>query len=244
MKISKLIIATAIVFSANNAFSQNKNNSSEQNNIENNVKFHSNGQVRSISNLSKSNEGDVTININLDTSGRITSQNQSLNKKKNGKQISYERGKISKIEIYKNGLLNGATETYASNRKLSSTEMYKNGIKDGVSKWFYYSGQLASEYNYTNGNIVGDVKYYHETIKQTKKGSKRGSVKTKDPLKVKSEYKFSNNEINGEYKEYNYNGTVVILGKYVDGKKHGKWKYFNDAGKQINTIKYKKGKKK
>lgn len=45
----------------------------------------------------------------------------------------------------------------------------------------------------------------------------------------------------GRYFKYYKSGQLEISGKYKDGKKHGKWKYYNQEGKVSKIETYKNG---
>ena len=183
-----------------------------------------NGQIRTLSTMADTVKNG--IQLQLDRYGRLEKQEQYLFGVLDGKQLTFERGRVSVIKNYSKGLLDGTVERYTTSRKLSSIENYSKGVKSGESKWYYYNGKLCATYNYDKGMIVGESKFFFENGK------------------VKSIYTFKNNEIDGVYTEFDEEGHKVLEGKYVKGKKEGKWKYYNDKGRQVKTEKYRKGVKK
>jgi antitoxin component YwqK of YwqJK toxin-antitoxin module len=214
----KIIILVVLFISSTLAFSQTDTQ------LKVVTTTYANGQLKTLSTFSDTIKNGVQLK--LDTYGRLEKQEQYLFGVLDGRQLTFERGRVSVIKNYSKGLLNGKVERYSTSRRLSSSENYVKGVKSGESKWFYYSGKLCATYNYNNGTIVGESKFYHENGK------------------VKSIYNFRNNEIDGPYVEFDENEHKILEGQYSKGLKEGKWKYFDASGKLIKTEKYKKGVKK
>jgi antitoxin component YwqK of YwqJK toxin-antitoxin module len=55
---------------------------------------------------------------------------------------------------------------------------------------------------------------------------------------------YTNNILNGEYKEYYRTGKLKVAGKYVDGLKDGEWVEYDAHGQVVKTSKFVKGKEK
>lgn len=216
----KLAFILTIVFTSFFAFSQEKAQ------IDNHVvtTTYTNGQLKTLSTMADTIKNGVQLK--LDKYGRLEMQAQYLLGELDGKQLTFERGRVSVIKNYSKGLLEGLVETYSSSRKISSSENYSKGVKSGESKWFYYSGKLCSVYNYEKGSIVGESKFFFENGK------------------VQTIYNFKNSEIDGEYTEFDINGNKILEGQYTNGRKEGKWKFYDEKGKLIKTEKFKKGEKK
>ena len=218
MSNKKIVILVFLIITSAISFAQTKTSESIVTTV------YPNGQIKTLSTLIDTLKNG--IQLRLDTYGRLEKQEQYLFGKLDGKQIAFERGRVSMIKNYSNGLLNGTVERYTTSRRLSSSENYADGVKSGESKWYYYSGKLCATYNYDKGNIVGESKFYHENGK------------------VQSIYFFKNNEIDGVYTEFDDNEKKVVEGHYKKGNKEGKWKYYDATGKLVKTEKYKKGVKK
>ena len=214
-KISLLLV---LIISSTFVFSQSE--------IDNSIitSTFANGQVKTLSAMTDTIKNG--IQLKMDKYGRLEKQEQYLFGVLDGKQLDFERGRVTMIKTYSNGLLEGNVERFTTSRKLSSSENYSKGVKSGESKWFYYSGKLCATYNYENGIIVGESKFYFENGK------------------LKSIYNFKNNKIDGVYIEFDENEKKILEGKYSKGKKDGKWKHYDVKGKLIKTEKYKKGVKK
>ena len=222
MLTNKNYFLLALMFVGGTVFSQEKLIAQPDNSII--TTTYKNGQINTLSTMVDTVKNG--IQLKLDKYGRLEKQTQYLFGVLNGKQLTFERGRVSVIKNYSNGLLNGTVEHYTTRRKLSSIENYSKGIKSGESKWYYYTGELCATYNYDKGLIVGESKFFFENGK------------------VKSIYVFKNNEIDGTYTEFDEEGKKVLEGKYSKGKKNGKWKFFDKNGKITKTEKYRKGVKK
>jgi antitoxin component YwqK of YwqJK toxin-antitoxin module len=53
-------------------------------------------------------------------------------------------------------------------------------------------------------------------------------------------YRGENSEINGEYVKFHQNGEIATIGQFKDGKYVGIFKFYDEAGELIETIKYNK----
>lgn len=171
------------------------------------------------------------------------------NGNKDGISIQFDRkGKVSLVENYKAGLLNGETVSYgqyndfplsdgeykngkkngtfrkfADNGKIQEETNFKDDMKDGASKWYNKSGKLIAEYNYKNGKFEGPQKTYYEN----------------DSLQSLNFY--TDDLLSGESKEYYRNGRVKVSGTHVMGLKEGTWTEYDEVGKIQAVIKYKNG---
>ena len=215
MKTSKIIFSVVLLLVSTLSFSQENSGDAII------TKTFPNGQLRSISVINDTVKNG--IQVELDNYGRLLKQGSYLFGKLNGTQITFERGRVSLVKNYSNGLLDGKVERYNASRRLSSTENYIDGKKSGESKWYYYSGKLCTVYSYVDGSVEGETKYFHENGK------------------LKSTYVFIKNKIEGAYLEYDEKGNKIVEGQYSRGKKEGKWKFYSDKGTLLRVDKFKKG---
>ena len=97
---------------------------------------------------------------------------------------------------------------------------YLNGKINGKGKEYDYAGKLKFEGEYLNGKQwIGNKYNYNGDIKFILK-----------------------NNINGNGKEY-YDNTLIFEGSYVNGKRNGKGKEYDDDGKLIFEGEYLNGKR-
>ena len=195
--------------------------------------------------------------------------------KKQGNEISYNKGMIVSKIHYEEGKMDGECIYYSRNRGLDLIDVigkYKDNKK--VGKWFFYEysyeakknilritieydnglyhgkeerfredetmeyaadynqGKIRKMYNYdSKGQKISERDYLNDTYHGEEKTffSENGKLKS---LKI---YKYGDAE--GEYIEYNKDGTVDTKGNYQKGVKVGKWiNYIYKNGKQIKGI--------
>jgi antitoxin component YwqK of YwqJK toxin-antitoxin module len=106
--------------------------------------------------------------------------------------------------------------------QLMSHEFYKNGKLDGVRKVFYKDGTVAEETNY-------------------KLGSKEGISKTfSEKGQLIDSHIYKNNLFDGPASYYDGLGNKMYEGNYVNGKRVGMWKFFenNKVIKQVKAAKF------
>ena len=109
--------------------------------------------------------------------GRLSKMNTYKNGVLEGRQIlCYEKGGNLEVSEYKNGARDGLTTWYYENGNKKMTIEYKQGQFDGKQETFYSDGQLKSEATYKNGKMQGKKKTYAEKP-QAKKDKEDGKKK-------------------------------------------------------------------
>ena len=98
-----------------------------------------------------------------------------------------------------------------------ATENYSKGKLEGLRTVFYPDGKIAEEITYKNNLKDGSYKKY------TAKGI------------VLEESIFKNNKYNGLAIFKNTDGKVVSKGQFLNGKKVGKWQFF-EKGKLLREL--------
>ena len=113
------------------------------------------------------------------------------NKPFTGKTIEYYKDdilnpntekKIYSSKNFKNGLLDGISESYHMNGQISSRESYKKGLKEGIHESFQENGVLIKRESFKNDLLDGPYEIYlfYEGKKMSEdkgsyiKGSRRG----------------------------------------------------------------------
>lgn len=154
-----------------------------------------------------------------------------------------QSGNLVKKINYKFGKKNGYTYTYAYDNSIDgylvSRELFVNDKKEGLSVYYYPSGKIKSEVYFRNNMKDGDGREYdregtlislleyrndflvnRERVNRTdKQGFKQGSWKSfYEDGRLKSEAYYTNNKINGLYKEYDQKGNLELILRYTDGK--------------------------
>jgi antitoxin component YwqK of YwqJK toxin-antitoxin module len=121
--------------------------------------------------------------------------------------------------------------------EIISKELYVNDKREGMSYYFYTDGKLKSEVSYVNGKRQGLTKEYNQDgviqsliylhngyitdreqiNRYDRKGIKQGVWKEfYGDGKLKNERIYKDGRLNGLYKEFNDNGNLILVLKYVD----------------------------
>jgi antitoxin component YwqK of YwqJK toxin-antitoxin module len=148
------------------------------------------------------------------------------NGKPNGVKIEYyENSKRAKIVRYKDGLLDGAHQTYAPNGKIEVDYYYRDGKKHGKWKIFYPDGKEARVEEWNNG-------------------LKNGEFRTSDEQgKIVNQAFFKKDIPEGKHIENYTDGKPKLVTVYVKGKKIEEYS-FDDFGVRTDIIKLEEKKKK
>lgn len=161
---------------------------------------------------------EFKINISEDTLKTDGTYKQFY---QDGKTICFE-GSISDNQ------LNGLWRSYYESGNLKSSVNYKDGKADGIA-YFYYDDEvntLFAEIKFLEDKIIDIYQEFYENGAQ----------------KAKIEY--DDNVANGIAEFYYKTGRKKMEGEYKDGKKDGKWKFYDEKENLISTEKWKNGEKK
>ena len=188
---------------------------------------------------------------------------------KHGQSVFFhENGKIKIQAFFFLGLPDSVFKAYYKNGNLAESGEYsglpKTFLNDSANfmdwkiKLAEFESNKIGEWNYfykngtpfqtTNHKINDTTEYIIEYI--TKNGEKlitngNGVIETQyQSGKPKVRKSFKEGVPNGEYKEWNANGTIRITGFYLNGLKNGQWKerYFV-TDQDFQLYEYKNGKK-
>ena len=160
--------------------------------------------------------------------GELIFDGQFLNGKRHGKGKEYadnDKNNLIYEGEYLNGLKNGKGKEYDLYGKLYEGE-YLKGKKHGKGKEYDINGKLIYEGEYINGKRINVNIDNIRTIIET-------SNKTNNIL--------FEGDINGKGKEYGYK-HIIFEGEYLNRKRHGNGKGYNDKGGLILECEYRNGK--
>ncbi|MBN2636424.1 MAG: hypothetical protein JXR61_09145 [Prolixibacteraceae bacterium] len=115
------------------------------------------------------------------------------------------------------------TWKYFSDNQLISKEQHKNGMKHGVSITYYKSGEIMEQVDWKEGKQEGNYRVF---------------FKSGEPY---MEYKVSNNQRNGLCLIYFENGRVELEAYYKNSLRDSVWKYHNEDGDLLYTLRYDNG---
>jgi len=145
-------------------------------------------------------------------------------------------GKVIKGYLFQDGWL----------RYEGITDM--NGLRQGLWKEYYQTGELRSKGKYKNSLPVGEWRFYFQDKSieiigdYDQKGRKVGEwiwfYPSGDSMMVAH---YEDGDLDGEYVEYDEQGTPIVKGEYVAGLEEGSWIYRN--GESVESGKYDGGKK-
>lgn len=135
----------------------------------------------------------------LESHGNIKNKSHWKKGKKNGYELSYDKGKLSSSCMFINGEPEGKNISYYENGKISSLEQWKHGKKVGTWTDFYENGNKSFVYIYRNGESdYFFVAYYQNGV-----------------IQAKGHY--INEQRDGVFKWYNLDGTLSDEVMYKEG---------------------------
>lgn len=172
----------------------------------------------------------------------------------------YATGQLKSTKIMLNDEKNGVYTTYWANGKVNETGEYKNDKRNGLCKIYYMDGSLQKVGNFSDkGDATGTWLFYFRNGKkeESEPFNKNGQVTGTDSLfdrdgvlyetqiyrddvLQESTFMDKNGHVVGKNKLDDRNTTIANYspqgiksseGTYINGKKDGKWKYYNYYGR-------------
>ncbi len=134
-----------------------------------------------------------------------------------------ERGKLLAQGKY-NGQKKIGEWSYLLETKVVSTENYLDGQKNGISKRYYKTGELLEESNWQNDKLNGFYRSYFQD----------GTLRL--------ECNYLNGLRNGKFKTVFPNGSLEMDAVYTNDARDKDWKYYDETGKHVYTLKFDLGK--
>jgi|GEM_PF-2796890 len=146
----------------------------------------------------------------------------------------------------KDNKIQGRFAQYNKHRDLAMYVSYNDGVKDGYKLSLRMNGDTICLENFRKGiriqaNCYDEDKtlFFYESMKERKEeiwgdsGTKRfHTIVQIDSL----------GHYNGLFQKFNYRGSVIEKGEYINYRRDGKWYYFDDNGNLIKTENYKQDK--
>ena len=206
--------------------------------------------------------------------GTILEKGYYKNDLKHGEWIEYySNNNIKSIKKYNLDKKNGEWIEYHKNKKIKSKINYKDDKKIDTLRSWYQTGQKQIEEIYNDNGIEkgewitwfpnGRIKsksYYDDYgnkinlwIKNHSNNKTEYAIKYKDNKKsIETRFhengemhingRYINGEKHGIWRWYEPDGTLVLYGEYKYGKKDGLWENYNSNGTIMEIITYKDGK--
>jgi uncharacterized protein len=166
-------------------------------------------------------------------SREIINRHNSLGNKHGQWMEFYTNGKIKQTSEWRNGVLNGFVKDYDESGNLLIVQKYINGvvqpeaaeIKVYEIKYDYYeSGKVKIVGSYREDQPDGIRREYDESGKIIKGFIFRSGILIAEGIIDEKGLK------QGEFIEYFENGSMMALGKYINSKPVGPWKYYYPDG--------------
>jgi len=169
-----------------------------------------NGRIKSEGNR-KNFELDSTWTF-YDEKGKVNIQISYKNGKKDGIRKTIRDNEVVE-ENFVNDIKQGPTQTFYADGKIKKSVPFENGLENGMAREFAPDGTVITLIEYKRGFVVD-----RENINRTdKNGQKQGRWKFfYADGKVKTEGVYRNGKRNGYFKEYDENGMLTDVAKYVD----------------------------
>jgi antitoxin component YwqK of YwqJK toxin-antitoxin module len=137
-------------------------------------------------------------------------------------QLFDNRGKKIAQGAYIDEKKEGKWTFFSENVKFSE-EHYVNDKKHGISRKFYPTGEVMEEAEWENGRQEGKYQVFFKNGKPY------------------MQCKFSNGKRNGLCLSYFKNGRLEMEAHYKNNLRHDDWKFYNDSGELLYTLKYNEG---
>lgn len=187
--------------------------------------------------------GELNGNVISYGEGDLVSAKGSLVKgERSGYWYIYDDfGVLSEEGSYVNGRKDGEWKTYYTNGQVSDIELYKNGKLNGSSTRFDRYGKKLNEILYRNGRFI-ELKYFAEdgsVFYESKTVNGVHNVVTYNDLRIKkSEGVIKNEKLEGEWKYYDWNGSLMRVVNYKADEMHGNYTNYHSNGKIQAEYKY------
>ena len=214
------------------------------------ISFYQNGKVSDEA-YYKNGEADGTWKTYNEQGRLITTEHYKAGKRvgKWVQEIQNLQNNTIRIETknFKNDEPTGKWESRIKDGDLVWQKDYKSA-KDYVEKEYYANGKIERVQTFKDNTLNGLYeKYASNGIKVTEgnyvDGNRSGVWKEFDNKKgsIKSEVDYLNGKKEGLSKYYNEAKRLSETGKYLNNRKEGLWKYYDLAGELEKEIEYDKG---
>ena len=190
-------------------------------------------------------EGATTAYYDLPDSPKRFEGNYVADKYSGKWTYYYNNGKMESAGEYNSkGLKQGKWLNYYENETVAEEEEYDNGKLNGVYKKFTRDGKLVEEFIYKN-DILQQFKQYDiagKEIASGKREKKELNVVMFHPDGTKRrEGRVYDNAPEGEWKDYDRNGTLTTLMQYKAGILNGEMTGYHENGKIKYKVNYTSG---
>ena len=159
--------------------------------------------------------------------GNLKAEGDRNNYELSGPWLFYNEDGVKTVEIsYEGGLKNGLQKTFREGQVVKE-EPFVNDKIQGFTRLFYLSGALKEEIPFVDGREKGEGYVYEEdgrivTLHTYKAGvlTRRQSINRFDETGLQQ----------GVWMKFHKNRQISEEGPYVNGLKHGYWKFYQPNG--------------
>lgn len=170
------------------------------------------------------------------SNGQLKSEGNYLNNLKEGVWKYYhQNGVLEQTGRYTRGLQEGEWRWYYDNQSLRLSEYYYRGERDGESVEYDFDGNVIASGSYVEdlreGDWIfdyGDYRQQGKFVLDEQSGEWIGIYKDLDELAFRGSY--IDGLPDGKHTWFYPNGKVMKEGKYIMGKEHDNWIYYDDQG--------------
>jgi uncharacterized protein len=148
------------------------------------------------------------------TEGNLTLEVEYKEDKKHGRRISYHKDMIVS-ENFENDIKQGFTYHYYPEKKIKKEIFFIDGLEEGFSREYDTSGLAVVLYQYKKGFLLS-----REIInRKNSTGKKHGLwMNFYESGEIKRTEEWSNGFLNGFVKDFEKNGNLMNIEKYVNGE--------------------------
>ncbi len=177
--------------------------------------------------------------------GKITEQGEYLFGQKTGEWKEFHtNGKVASVVSFENGEEHGEHIYYYPDGKLETRTTYFQGEMNGKRYFYDYNGKVDHIRFYDQGRIIGysyldNAGNEKEMIPIERETGEITSYFANG--KVSRKYKLNKGMFEGEYLEYNDDGSIRFSCNYVDDEREGECLYYFKTGKLKTRYMYKNG---
>jgi len=167
--------------------------------------------------------------------GVLKAEGNRQNFELDGPWIFYDREGIRTSEInYKSGKKNGPSKLYKKG-KLLKIDQFKEDVQEGITRFFYPDSSLQKEVPYMAGKMEGlGYEYARDGRVITLLTFKNGALIRKQNIN-----RFDQQEQKqGMWMEFHANKGIAVEGPYLNDLKNGYWKYYKSNGNLIRVEKW------
>ncbi|MEN8121720.1 MAG: DUF3352 domain-containing protein [Bacteroidota bacterium] len=133
-------------------------------------------------------------------------------------------------------------KVHEENQFIKFEGIISNNQLSGIWRTYYPDGNLKSSVNYKDGKVNGEAFFFYDDNKETKMVE---VIYEEDVINgvylefyqngaQKATLNYEEGMLNGDAEFYYKTGRTKIKGKYKNGRKKGKWYFYDEKGKLIN----------